>query len=101
MGVFLIRFHEQNPKVFDFFLKYKTNLDIADADIAVMKNKKSGFKELIISFKTVIENTYNVYIVDISGDKPWPLFRHESFQLWETQITAFFINKTNDYVTIN
>ena len=66
-----------------------------------MKNKKTGFKELIISFKTTIENTYNVYIVDISGKSPWPLFRHESFQLWESQITAFFIAKTNDYVTIN
>ena len=63
----MIKFHEDSPKSFDFFLKYKTNLDIADADIAVMKNKKTGFKELIISFKTTIENTYNVYIVDISG----------------------------------
>lgn len=82
-------------------MKYKTNLDISDADIAVMRNKNTGFKELIISFKTVVENTYNVYIVDISQGEPWPLFRHESFQLWETQITAFFIHKTNDYVTIN
>jgi hypothetical protein len=66
-----------------------------------MRNRKTGFKELIISFKTVIENTYNVYIVDISGKSPWPLFRHESFQLWESQITAFFLEKTLDYVTIN
>ena len=101
MGVFLIKFHEQNPKVFSFFLKYKTNLDVSDADIAIYKNKKTNLKELIVSFKTSIENTYNVYIVDISGDEPWPLFRHESFQLWETQITAFFIEKTMDYITIN
>ena len=59
------------------------------------------FKELIVSYKTTITNTYNVYIVDISVDEPWPLFRHESFQLWESQITAFFIEKNNDYVTIN
>ena len=101
MGVYLIKFHEQNPKVFNFFLKYKTNLDVSDADIAIYKNKTTNFKELIVSFKTSIENTYNVYIVDISGDEPWPLFRHESFQLWETQITAFFIGKTMDYITIN
>lgn len=41
MGVFLIKFHEQNPKSFEFFLKYKTKLDIADADIAIMRNKKN------------------------------------------------------------
>lgn len=62
-----------------FFLKYKTKLDIADADIAVMRNKKSKFKELLVSYKTVNENTYNIYIVDISSDQPKPLFRHESF----------------------
>jgi hypothetical protein len=101
MGVFLIKFHEQNPKSFNFFLKYKTSLDVADADIAIFKNKTTNLKELIVSFKTVVENTYNVYIVDISGDEPWPLFRHESFQLWESQITAFFISKTMDYITIN
>jgi hypothetical protein len=79
LGVFLIKFHEQNPKNFIFFLKYKTKLEIADADIAVMRNKKSGFKELIVSFKTINVNTYNVYIVDISEKNPTPLFRHESF----------------------
>ena len=60
MGVFLIKFHENNPKKFNFFLKYKTNLDVSDADIAVMRNKNKGYKELIVSFKTVVENTYNV-----------------------------------------
>jgi hypothetical protein len=39
-GVFLIKFHELNPKKFNFFLKYKTKLDIADADIAVIRNYK-------------------------------------------------------------
>lgn len=81
----MIKFHELNPKKFNFFLKYKTKLDIADADIAVVRNKLSdknfeeGYKELIVSYKTINENTYNVYIVDISGLEPIPIFRHESF----------------------
>lgn len=48
-----------------------------------------------------MSNTYNIYIVDISGENPWPLFRHESFQLWESKIAAFFLKKTSDYVMIN
>ena len=100
-GVFLIKFHELNPKVFNFFLKYKTKLDISDADIAVVRNHKEKFKELIVSYKTINENTYNVYIVDISGVEPIPIFRHESFQLWESQISAFYLSKNNDYVMIN
>jgi hypothetical protein len=81
----LIKFHELNPKKYNFFLKYKTKLDIADADIAVVRNKladknfEEGYKELIVSYKTINENTYNVFIVDISGFEPVPIFRHESF----------------------
>jgi len=29
------------------------------------------------------------------------LFRHESFQLWESQITGFYLSKNKDFVTIN
>ena len=54
-------------------------------DIAVVRNKlahknfEEGYKELIVSYKTINENTYNVFIVDIAGVEPIPIFRHESF----------------------
>lgn len=101
LGVFLIKFEEEEPLNHKFFLKYKNKLDIADADIAVMRNPQKQLKELIVSYKSININTYNVYVVDISGDTPWPLFRHESFQLWESQISAFYLEKSKDYVMIN
>ena len=73
-----------NPKKYNFFVKYKTKLDISDADIAIVRNEKERFKELIVSYKTINENTFNIFIVDISGVEPIPLYRHESFQLWES-----------------
>ena len=79
LGVFLIKFEEDDPVNYQFFLKYKNKLDIADADIAVMRNPAKKLKELIVSYKSININTYNVYVVDISGKTPWPLFRHESF----------------------
>ena len=42
-----------------------------------------------------------MFIVDISGIDPIPLYRHESFQLWESQISAFYIKENNDYIMIN
>lgn len=101
LGVFLIKFEEEDPLKYNFFLKYKNKLDIADADIAVMRNEKKRLKELVVSYKSININTYNVYVVDISGNDPWPLFRHESFQLWESQISAFYLEKSKDYVMIN
>ena len=34
LGLFLIRFGEYDPTDFNFFMKWKNKLDIADADIA-------------------------------------------------------------------
>ena len=46
-------------------------------------------------------NTYTVMVADISSEDQWILFRHEAFQLWESKITGFFLDKNKDYVTIN
>jgi len=37
LGVFMIRFDENDPEKHNFFLKYKNKLDISDADIAVLR----------------------------------------------------------------
>jgi hypothetical protein len=49
-------------------MKWKNKLDIADADIAVVRNEDKKFKELVVSYKTIFINTYNVKVIDISGD---------------------------------
>lgn len=99
--MFIIRFDEADPANSCFFMKYKNKLDITDADIAVLRCEKNKFKELILSYKTIHSNIYTVMVVDISRETPWPLYKHESFQLWESQITAFFIPKNREYVMIN
>ena len=46
-------------------------------------------------------NTYNVLLYDISTSKQWMQFRHESFQLWESQVSGYLLNKNKDFVVIN
>ena len=79
LGLFLIMFNEQNPRIFKFFMKWKNKLDIADASIAVLRNEANKYKELVVCYKTIYMNTYTVYVVDISNPNLWTLFRHESF----------------------
>ena len=49
------------------------------------KNYASDLKELVVSYKTIFMNTYNVICMDISvdnddiGDNKLMIFRHESF----------------------
>lgn len=40
-------------------------------------------------------------VSDISNELKWMQFRHESFQLWESKVKGFYLNKNNDFVTIN
>ena len=99
-GLFLIRFDEHKPANHKFILKWKNKLDIADADVNIIREGGS-FKELVISYKTIFMNTYCVQVIDISRPEQKLLFRNESFQLWESQITGFFLHSKKDFITIN
>ena len=79
LGVFLIKFSEKNPLDYHFFLKYKNKLDISDARLTIVRNPVKNYKELIVSYKTIFLNTFNVRVLDISSDSPWLLYTHESF----------------------
>ena len=74
LGVFIVRFSEHDPGNYNFFLKFKNKLDIADADIAVSRCKESNLKELVVSYKTIHSNKYTVQVCDISRETPWPLY---------------------------
>jgi len=76
LGLFLVRFEEDNPQKYKFVLKIKNKLDIADADIAVMRNQAKKFKELIISYKTIFMNTFTIYVIDLSSKEMLTLFKH-------------------------
>lgn len=76
----------KNPKEDNMFLtKWKNKLDIGDASLHVLRHEcqkgESRYKELVISYKTININTYNVTVMDISDKKNTQvtLFRHESF----------------------
>jgi hypothetical protein len=84
LGLFLIVFDEFNPPKHKFFLKYKNKLDIADADVFVVRNQAQKYKELLVSYKSISVNTYTLMVCDISTDTQWTQFRHETFQLWES-----------------
>ena len=71
LGFFMICFHELDdiwsPDYKPYFLiKLKNKLDISDANINVLRNKDECYKELLVSYKTIFVNTYNLTVIDIS-----------------------------------
>lgn len=103
LGFFVLKMREEDPKNSKFLIKWKNKLDIGDTNFYVLRNRNKGLKEIIISFKTIYINTYNVVCMDVSGlsEEFNLIFRHESFQLWESEITGFLTSRNNDFVTIN
>ena len=66
LGFFLIRMSGDNPDDYRFLTRYKNKLDIGDCSIQVMRDRDKGYKELVISYKTIYINTYNVHVLDIT-----------------------------------
>ena len=92
LGFFVIKISETNPTQCKFLIKWSNRLDIGDTSMTINRCKVKGLKELVVSFKTIYINTYNVVVMDITIEgTPSMIFRHESFQLWESECTGFML----------
>ena len=102
----MIRFNEDDPKDCQYIMQLRDNLDIGDASIHMLRNSEQNYKEIIVCYKTIYINTYNINVIDLSNIKsttqmPHINFRHRSFQLWESGITGLLLQKKNDLVTVS
>lgn len=70
---------ESDTNKHSFLTKYKNKLDIGDATVSVLRDREKGYKELVLSYKTIYINTYNVHVMDITQQGQPTLYRHESF----------------------
>lgn len=62
----MIRFNEDDPKDYQIIMQLKDNLDIGDASVHMLRNRKLNYKELVVCYKTIYINTYNVNVIDLS-----------------------------------
>ena len=81
LGFFVFSINEMDPYDSRFFIKYKNKLDIGDADIYILRSKQCRLKEIVISYKTIYINTFNILVMDISSKNTEKsiIFQHESF----------------------
>ena len=93
-------------------------LDIADADIQLLQMKEVEIEEdvdeeedaevektvtnmltcLVVSFKMIGINTYNVFVIDLKSQ----LFRFwwENYQLWESKVKGFLL-KSKEFMILS
>ena len=67
LGFFVLKIHKERPMVNNnssFLMKQKNKMDIGDANMFVLRNRGKGIKEVIISYKTIYINTFNITCLD-------------------------------------
>lgn len=103
MGFFVLKIDPKNSDNSPFIIKWKNRLDIDDAQIFILHDKKTGLKELIIGCKIIYINVYSLFALDISVDDTESIqFRHESFQMYESECSGLLLNnETKDYIHLN
>ena len=99
LGFFILKIDEMNPEKGEFIIRELKGLEIDDVDLVVIN--KEGLKELVIGYKMIYMNVYNLISFDISGVKKNMMFRHESMQLWESKCMGFVLKNNMDYIHIN
>lgn len=84
LGVYILGFPENSLQKMRFLMRDSNKLDIGEAHIVINRRNPTS-RELILSFKTIYINTFTIMCLDIDEDvKRSLIFRHESFQLWES-----------------
>jgi hypothetical protein len=82
---------------------WKHNLDIDNASMFISKgnNENKRYRELIIGYKTIFINTYTVVCKDLSDieNEAAVLYKHESFQLWESNASGLLTSFNKDYIS--
>lgn len=101
LGFFLIKMSESDTNNFIFLTKYKNKLDIGDATVSVARDEERGYKEVVLSYKTIYINTYNVHVMDITQEGQPTLYKHESFQLWESESKGLLLHNRDDFLKLS
>jgi hypothetical protein len=69
LGFYVMKIDANNIKETEFLIKLKNKLDIGDTSLQInqeMQPDGSIMKELVISYKCIYINTYNVVVMDIT-----------------------------------
>ena len=97
LGFFLLRFDTSRPKNnCEYLINWPNKLDIGNCDLYSMKEGEDD--NIVISFKSIGINTYNVFVIDINTKLI--RFWFEGNQFWEMPVKGFLLD-THDFMWLN
>jgi hypothetical protein len=96
LGWYVLRISLHKPGDIDYLVQLDNNLSIGNVDLGIFTEHETSF--MAVSFKAMGINTFNVVVINL--DNKLIRYWHESYQLWESQVTGFCL-KTNDFLILN
>ena len=64
----MLKLVQDDPYHSPFLIKWKHKLDIEDTNIYFLRNTELKYKEIVISYKTIFQNTYSILVMDLSSE---------------------------------
>ena len=100
LGYYLMEIDEMEPEEKEpiFLINWKSKLDIGDAAMFFIKNEEREINHLVLSYKSIYINAYNVLVIDLKTRLIQ--FRYEKYPLWEAKIAGVLL-KNYEYVMIS
>jgi hypothetical protein len=68
LGFYILSIHEDRPEEIKFIIKWSNKLSILNTEIHINYNPETHYKEMIVSYKTIFINFYNIMVLDISSE---------------------------------
>ena len=99
LGYYLLEIREKNPITTgaEFLINWKSKLDIGDAAINLLEDPgQESDKSIVICFKSIFINTYNIMVVSLKTKQI--LIKHEHSHLYECSIGALLLKLQNDLI---
>jgi len=91
VGYFLLGFNQDTKEV-EYYMNWEHKLPIDDADMSVL-NQDLGDKHIVVSYATQFIDTYNIFVINLKSKKI--RFWHESYALYEAELTGFLLADDN------
>ena len=90
-------------------ISWNNKLDIGNCDMTIMteeqridehSEKTHTSHSIVVSYKMIGINTYNVFIFDLEASTNLIKYWYEGYQLWESPIKGFLL-QNNDFMMLS
>lgn len=84
-----------------YVIKWENKLEIDDASLNFFQYDENDVESetLVVSYKSIHINLYTVLLINVKTSRI--IFKHDNYQLWESEVIGFLNTYQNDFIILN